>query len=60
MRNFQKTKMKTKKHTHKKFNLEEIQKNNPFYKYIGCWEDDPAFEGLTSVQIAKKWTDYVD
>jgi prevent-host-death family protein len=44
----------------KKFDLEEIRKNNTFYKYIGCMENDPDFKGLTSVQIAKKWTDYVD
>lgn len=43
---------------HKKFNLEEIQRNNYFDKYIGCW--DKEFGDLTSVQIAKKWTDYVD
>jgi len=50
--------MKTKKRTCKKFNLEEIQKNNYFDKYSGCW--DKEFGNLTSVQIAKKWTDYVD
>jgi len=44
----------------KKFNLEEIRKDNTFYKYIGCMEDNPDFKGLTSVQICKKWTDYVD
>jgi len=45
---------------HKKFNLEEIRKNNTFYKYTGCAKNDPKFKGLTAVQACKKWTDYVD
>lgn len=45
---------------HKKFNLEEIRKNNTFYKYTGCLKDDPDFKGLTAKQALRKWTDYVD
>jgi len=51
---------KLKSKPRKKFNLEEIRKNNTFYKYSGCAKDDPDFKGLTAVQVCKKWTDYVD
>ena len=44
----------------KKFDLEEIRKNNTFYKYTGCMKNDPDFKGLTTKQILRKWTDYVD
>jgi len=39
---------------------EEIRKNNTFYKYTGCMKNDPDFKGLTTKQILRKWTDYVD
>lgn len=42
----------------KKMTLEELRKDTTFDKYVGCMKDD--FPGLTSVEIAKKWTDYVD
>lgn len=42
----------------KKITLEELRKNSVFKKFEGCMSDD--FPGLTSVEIAKKWTDYVD
>ncbi len=43
----------------RKFNLEEIRKNSIFSKYEGCL-DDFFDKNLTSVEIAKRWTDYVD
>lgn len=52
--------MKTKKCARKEFNLEEIRKNNTFYKYRGCMKNDPDFKGLTAEQVLRKWTDYVD
>ena len=60
MQEFEKLKNESKPKKHKKFNLEEIRKNSTFRKYRGCMADNPDFKGLTSVQIAKKWTDYVD
>lgn len=42
----------------KKITLAELEKNSTFDKYVGCMKND--FPGLTSVEIAKKWTDYVD
>jgi len=43
---------------HKKFDLKKLRENNYFDKYIGCW--DKEFGDLTSIQITRKWTDYVD
>lgn len=57
---YEKLKNQIKPRKKKRFNLEEIRKNNTFYKYTGCAKDDPDFKGLTSVQACKKWTDYVD
>jgi prevent-host-death family protein len=57
---YEKLKNPTKPKKKKKFDLEEIQKNNTFYKYTGCAKNDPDFKGLTAVQVCKKWTDYVD
>lgn len=37
-----------------KLNLE----NGRFSKFVGAWEN--PYPGLSSVEIAKKWTDYVD
>jgi prevent-host-death family protein len=42
----------------KKITLEELRKNSIFEKYAGCI--DKKFGNLSSVEIAKKWTDYVD
>jgi len=42
----------------KKIDLEELRKSSIFEKHAGCMEND--YPGLSSVQIAKKWTDYVD
>lgn len=42
----------------KKITLEELRKDTFFDKYVGCMKND--YLGLTSVEIAKKWTDYVD
>lgn len=43
----------------RKFNLEEIRKNSTFAKYRGCM-DDYFDKNLSSVEICKRWTDYVD
>ncbi len=32
--------------------------NGRFSQFVGSWKN--PFPGLTSVEIAKKWTDYVD
>ncbi len=37
-----------------KLNLE----NGRFSEFVGAWEN--PYPGLSSVEIAKKWTDYVD
>ncbi len=37
-----------------KLNLE----NGRFSKFVGAWKN--PYPGLSSVEIAKKWTDYVD
>ncbi len=42
----------------KKITLKQLRKNSVFGKYIGCMEN--AHRKLTSIEIAKKWTDYVD
>ena len=42
----------------KKFDLEEIRKNDIFSKHAGVL--DKKFGNISSVKIAKKWTDYVD
>lgn len=42
----------------KKMTLEELRKDTFFDKYVGCMEND--YPGMTSVEIAKRWTDYVD
>lgn len=42
----------------KKMTLEELRKNSTFSKYAGCMQDD--YPGMTSVEVAKHWTDYVD
>lgn len=44
---------------YKKFNLEEIRKNSTFSKYMGCMKDMYP-KGMTSVQLQKKWAEYVD
>lgn len=41
----------------KKITAKELE-NGKFSKYVGAWKN--PFPGLTSVQIAKKWTNYVD
>lgn len=33
-------------------------KNGRFSEFVGSWKN--VYSGLTSVEIAKKWTDYVD
>jgi len=57
---YEKLKNPAKPKKKKKFDLEEIRKNNTFYKYTGCLKDDPDFKGLTAKQALRKWTDYVD
>lgn len=57
LQKMQETKKSQKK---KKFDLKKIRENSTFNKYRGCMSNTPDFKGLTSVQIAKKWTDYVD
>lgn len=42
----------------KKITLEELRKNSIFKEHIGTMKDE--WPGLTSVEVAKKWTDYVD
>lgn len=42
----------------KKITLAELEKDSTFDKYVGSMKD--VFHGLSSVEIAKKWTDYVD
>lgn len=45
----------------KKMTLEELKmlrKNSVFAKHAGTMKD--SWPGLSSVEIAKKWTDYVD
>lgn len=43
----------------RKFNLEELDRDNPFEKYAGCL-DNFFDKNLTSVEISKRWGDYVD
>lgn len=43
----------------KKMTLEELRKNSHFSKFVGIF-DGPEFEGKTSREILKMWTNYVD
>jgi len=43
----------------RKFNLEEIRKNNPFYKYAGCLDKVYGTE-ISTVELCKRWAEYVD
>lgn len=43
----------------KKFDLAILKQNNPFYKYAGCL-DGKFDKNLSSVEISKQWTKYVD
>lgn len=42
-----------------KITLEELRKNSIFAEHVGCLEGVFPPE-MTSVEIAKHWTDYVD
>ena len=40
-------------------NISELNlENGRFSEFVGAWEN--PYPGLSSVEIAKKWTDYVD
>lgn len=41
-----------------KISLKELREDNFLNDYVGCMKND--FPGLSSVEISKKWTDYVD
>lgn len=43
----------------RKFDLDFIRKNSHFEKYAGCL-DDKFDKNLSSVEISKQWTKYVD
>ena len=42
----------------KEMTLEELNKDTYFDEHVGSMEN--VYPGLSSVEIAKKWTDYVD
>lgn len=42
----------------KKIDWKALEKDTTFDKFVGNWKN--AYPGLTSVEVAKKWTDYVD
>lgn len=42
----------------KKITLKELRKNSIFDEHVGSMKD--IHPGLSSVEISKKWTDYVD
>jgi len=48
-----------KKKKAKKFDLDFLRKNSYFEKYVGCL-DDKFDKNLSSVDISKQWTKYVD
>jgi prevent-host-death family protein len=52
VKNYYKTKVK------KKITLEELRKNSYFGKYVGFFKD--KYKNISSVELAKRWTDYVD
>lgn len=55
---YEKMKNPKKKPFPKKITLEELRKNSIFEKYKGCI--DKKYGDISSVKLAKKWTDYVD
>lgn len=55
---YEKIKNPHKKSLPKKITLEELRKNSIFEKYKGCI--DEKYGNISSVELAKKWTDYVD
>lgn len=42
----------------KKITIAELRKNSIFDEHVDCMKN--AYPGLNSIEISKKWTDYVD